>query len=84
MICGGLWWFVVVCRGPRWSVGVCGGLWWFVRVCGGLWGFVGVCGVLWWSVVVFYKKNQKVMMLKSVREELLSHFSYFRMRITNR
>ena len=78
MVCGGLWVFVVVC----------GGLWWSVVVCEGLWSSVGFCGGLWWSVVVcgglLQKKNQKVMMLKSVREELLSHFSYFRMRITNR
>ena len=26
MVCGGLWWFVVVC----------GGLWWFAVVCDGL------------------------------------------------
>ena len=41
MVCGGLWWFVVVC----------GGLWWSVVVCGGLSGFRW--GGLRWSVVTF-------------------------------
>ena len=26
MVCGGLWWFMVVCGGLRWFVMVCGGL----------------------------------------------------------
>ena len=55
MICGGLWWFVMVHGGLWWFRGdfvvVHGGLWWFS--CGG---FMVVCGgsvvvVLWWFVL---------------------------------
>ena len=53
MVCGGVWWFVVVCGGLFWCVEVCGSVWWFVVVCGGLWWCVVVFDGVWWFVVVF-------------------------------
>ena len=45
MVCGSMWWYVLVCGG-MWY-----GMWWYVVVFGGMWWYVAVCAGMWWYVV---------------------------------